>query len=280
MPRADGSSPGDLLQSVQRACRLLALLGTVRRPMAPKELAERIGVNLSTTYHLINTLEHEGFLAWEHDRTVRLGHRIGTLHDGLLEMLSPQPRLLEFLDTLNQRTGETAYLGVWNGDDVVSAAVREGHGGVHVRGLYLGYQQHTYARALGRALLAYRDPEFVDAYLAGATLVALTERTTTSPKALRRRLDEVRRTGVAIEREEFTAGVCCAGAPVLDEDGEAVAALSVSVPKARFDVDQDEITRIVREVAEAATAALVRPGPNSLSVPGRDDAVASLEFAQ
>ena len=58
------------------------------------------------------------------------------------------------------------------------------------------------------------------------------------------------------DREEFTVGVCCVGAPIFDRNGAVVAALSVSVPKARFDFEEQEIVQAVVETAGEASKAL------------------------
>jgi DNA-binding IclR family transcriptional regulator len=175
-------------------------------------------------------------------------------------MLAPDHELAELLGELNRITGETSYLGTWDDDDVVSVAVREGRGGVRVPGLYLGYRRHVYARALGRALLAYRDEEFISAYLKQTPFEPLTEHTTTDPKLLNYRLADVRELGYAVECEEFTPGVCCAAAPIFNPAGRAVAAFSVSVPKARFDTEAPAIIRAVTETAATATGRLRRGG--------------------
>jgi DNA-binding IclR family transcriptional regulator len=258
---ATASRPkGDLLQSVQRACSILHLLAAERRPLAAREISAGLGLNLTTCYHLLNTLDHEGFLQRDGSRRFRLGHRIGELHDAFEAMLAPDDRLLRSLAELNQRTGETSYLGTWDGDDVVSVAVREGRGGVRVRGLYLGYRDHAYARAVGRALLAYRDDEFIASYLARTPLEPLTDKTRIDPDSLRRSLAKVRAQGYAVDLEEFTRGVCCAAAPIFDANRFPVAAFSVSVPKARFDSERGAIVRVVKEIAKAATAELGHKG--------------------
>lgn len=252
----DSRPKNDLLQSVRRACQILHLLASEQRPMTAREIAGGLGLNLATCYHLVNTLEHEGFLARDNRRRLRLGHRIGELHDAFETMITPDERLVEVLVELNRGTGETSYLGTWVDDDVVSVAVREGRGGVRVRGLYLGYREHAYARAVGRALLAHRHDSFLDEYLARTPLEPLTERTTTDPAALRRLLADARERGYAVDLEEFTTGVCCAAAPIFDASGRAVYALSVSVPKARFDAEGDGIISEVKRAATAGTRLL------------------------
>ncbi|WP_264000693.1 IclR family transcriptional regulator domain-containing protein [Mycobacterium pseudoshottsii] len=57
--------------------------------------------------------------------------------------------------------------------------------------------------------------------------------TASHPKKLARELDDICRTGVAVEREESALGGCCVAVPVL-LDGQPIAALSVSVPTEQF----------------------------------------------
>lgn len=253
---APTSAPGTLLRSVQRAAQVLRVLARERRPLSTRELSRLLGLNRSTTYHLVNTLVHEGLVRRDGRGRLLLGGAISELYDGLAGTLLPDARLLEAVDVLNERTGETSYVGVWDGYDVVTVAVREGFRGVRVRSVTLGYRDHVHARALGRALLAHRDSAFVAELLQREPLEALTPSTRTDPDELLEALAEVRRSGVAVESEEFAAGVCCAGAPVFGEAGDAVAALSVSVPKARFEAEGGIIVETVKEVALMTTTAL------------------------
>lgn len=221
--------------------------------MTAREISDALELNLATCYHLLNTLEHEELLQRDGDRRMRLGHRVGELHDALEGMLKPDALFLDELDEINRRTGETSYLGMWDGDDVVSVAVREGRGGVSVRGLHLGYRRHGYARALGRVLLAYQEGSRVDAYLERTPLESLTPHTTVDPNALREVFVQTRSRGYAIEYEEFTLGVCCVGVPILDGDGNAIAAMSVSIPRARFDEQGEQIVRMIVEQGNDAS---------------------------
>ena len=261
-----GAAPtaGTLLQSVQRAAQLLRLVARERRPLPIRELSELLETNRSTTYHVVNTLVHEGLLRRDADGRVLLGSAIADFYHALAATVAPDERLLQALEEIGERTGETSYVGVWEGSDVVSVAAREGIGGVRVRAIALGYRQHSYARALGRALLAFRDDAFVEEYLARTPLEALTPQTVTDPALLKDLLVQARRLGVAIEREEFMPGVCCVGAPVFQGvGGDAIAALSVSVPKARFELDEQSIVDVVRDVALRATETMTNDGDAS-----------------
>lgn len=234
----------------------MLLLAHEQGGLSARDISERMQLKLGTCYHLLNTLEHKGFIARDGSRQLRLGPRIPQLHEAYEATLRYDSRLIEFLDRLNRETGETSYLGAWAGNNVVSIAMREGRRGVRVAGLDVGYKDHAYVRALGRVMLAFRDQRFIHGYLDSVRLEALTPRTTIDKQKLLRALAAVRRTGVAVEREEFIPGVCCVAAPVFDSAGRTFAALSVSVPKARFAVDGNAMIEMVKRVAADASAAL------------------------
>ncbi|MFN8224238.1 MAG: IclR family transcriptional regulator [Gaiellales bacterium] len=237
---------------MQRAAAVLRVVAGAGRPLGTREISSLIGVNRSTTYHLVNTLVHERLLRRGVDGKCELGQAILDLYHAMPTVSTPDARMLRALEHLHERTGETCYLGIWDAGEVVSVALREGTGDLRVRTVPLGTRDHTHARALGRALLAHLDDDALDSYLADCALNPLTEMTKTDPDQLRRVLAQVRQTGVAIEREEFMIGVCCVAAPVF-ANGSAVAAISVSVPKARFDVAEDAIVTAVSEAAWLAS---------------------------
>ena len=124
------------------------------------------------------------------------------------------------------------HLGVRDGVEVVYVAKLAGH-------RQMSGPSRTGGRT--RALLHRRRQGTPGARAAGvfeevvrAGLPRHTPRTITAPGILARQLEQVRLTGVAFEFEESRTGLVCVGAPILDLDGEAVAAVSVAGPVTRF----------------------------------------------
>src|SRR3954468_13253429 len=70
-----GAGP-TLIQSVQRALRLLELVAEHEGRARAKEIARAAGLPLATTYHLLRTCTHEGWLQRLDDGSYVLGHRI------------------------------------------------------------------------------------------------------------------------------------------------------------------------------------------------------------
>ena len=86
---------------------------------------------------------------------------------------------------------------------------------------------------MGKAFLAAMTDDEVRALYQGQTLQPLTANTLTDVEELISQLREVRRTGVAMEREENSPDVSCVAVAIMDRQGEPAYALSISAPSFR-----------------------------------------------
>lgn len=84
----------------------------------------------------------------------------------------------------------------------------------------------AYCSALGKSILAHLPEAELSDYLRQVELVRYTDTTITDEAALRAELAEIRRNGIALDREEHTGGTACLGAPILLR-GKAAASVSV-----------------------------------------------------
>ena len=88
----------------------------------------------------------------------------------------------------------------------------------------------AHCTALGKAMLAFSADAGQDWIAQHPKLPARTARTLTDPALLRRELHDIRRLGLAYDRQEAENGLVCVAAPLLKADERARAALSVSMP--------------------------------------------------
>ncbi|MEZ2391781.1 IclR family transcriptional regulator [bacterium RCC_150] len=92
----------------------------------------------------------------------------------------------------------------------------------------VGGRARMHATALGKAILAFSDRDFLDSVLSGP-LLHQTEKTITDPAALRKEVSQVRQERVAYDVEESRLGLFCVSAPVFNGQGGPVAgAISVA----------------------------------------------------
>ncbi|SDS43016.1 IclR family transcriptional regulator [Microlunatus soli] len=234
---------GTLIGSVQRALRLLDVVADASRPITVKALSSRSGLSLGTTYNLVRTLIHEGYLRGDHD-----GLLLGPRFPGLSDQDWSGVYLARVRSALNQvsdELGAAAYLSRYaDGEisvvDIVDAAT-------HPRvALWVGIQDSAHATALGKQILANLDDNALQDYLSRHQLPELTQHTISDRRSLLRALS-VAADG-AIDRQEYALGSVCLAVPVLTDD--TVAALAISLPADdRRIADLTDVTDQLRAIA-------------------------------
>lgn len=238
------------VQSVSRAAAILRVVAASEAGLTAPEIARAVGLSRPTTYHLLHTLREEGLLLRGSRREHRLGFGVGTLSQAFARQLAPPEPLLPYVRALAARTGETAYVCTWADAGLVLLSTTPGHHAVTVGTGQVGLLEYTHARAAGRVLLAQLPPDTRAAFLARFPLKPRTPNTIVDPAAFERELEQVRAQGYAIDREEFTLGVCCVAVAL--GAGAAPFAFSLSSPRERFEQSEQEYLATISEIAAAA----------------------------
>lgn len=103
--------------------------------------------------------------------------------------------------------------------------------------------------AVGKVILAHLSDEDIDRIAAARGLPGRTPNTITDLAELKKHLDIIRRKGYAVDDEENEKGIRCVAAPILNESGEVVAAVSISGPTVRLTMSQiqDSLSAKVRK---------------------------------
>ncbi|NRQ35719.1 IclR family transcriptional regulator [Nonomuraea sp. NN258] len=199
-------------------------------PLRLVDVAARCHLPKTTAFRLLTELTEIGAVT-RRDDGYYLGRRLFEL--GSIVPLERDLRhaALPFMHDLYEATHETIHLGVRDGLDVVYVEKIRGHAAVSLPSRVGGRLPLT-CTGVGKALLAYSGPELIDEVLA-RPLRRLTPHSIVDPKRLEEALGQIQAAGLAYEREEAQLGGACIAAPIFRE-GMAVAALSLSVPLARF----------------------------------------------
>ncbi|MCV2489148.1 helix-turn-helix domain-containing protein [Geodermatophilus sp. YIM 151500] len=209
-----------LIQSVQRALRVVEIVAEHdgRRSRA-KEIARAAGLPLATTYHLLRTCAHEGWLQRLDDGSYVLGHRLDAVRQrGTAARVVAQTR--PALEWLRDELGGAVYLARFTDGEVVVAEIVDSPRAPRVD-LWVGIHDAAHATALGKCLLGHLPAAAREDYLAGHPLHDLTPRTVVD----RRRLRLPAPGELAVDAGEYAVGVTCLAAPVLT--GRDVATVAV-----------------------------------------------------
>jgi IclR family acetate operon transcriptional repressor len=200
-----------LIQSVSRALRLLEAVAELDHTGASaKRLARATGLALPTTYHLLRTLEHEGYLHRGEDGAFHLGPRVELLTEHG-RAAGVAARVRRILEGLREETHAAVYLAMYDEGEILVADVADGVATPRID-LWVGLHEAAHATALGKSILANLDPPTRADYLARHRLEPLTRRTVISLPRLQEELAGSGR--VALDHEEYSNGVMCLACPV------------------------------------------------------------------
>jgi DNA-binding IclR family transcriptional regulator len=195
--------------AVDKAARLLAALGD-GRPSGISDLARRIDASKGTVRDILLTLAAHGLVSRDEDGRFRLRASRRDLR-GLAR---------DALVALARDAGETAYLGVVHGGEIVVADVVESARDPHMT-VRVGWRLPLDVGAHGK-VLARDDP-------------------------------------VGLDDEEYLEGVRAAAAPIMDASGEKIAVLIVVGFKSRLPlVRLRHVARAVAMRASEISAQLAR----------------------
>jgi IclR family transcriptional regulator, acetate operon repressor len=217
-------------QAIDRAAQLLTLVLDSDGPVGVSDLAQAAALPKSTASRLLGALERHGLVEQQGERgrfragpvLLRYAGR-GAAGRNLAE-LAERP-----MAALAEATGETINLAVTGPSGVEHLAQVESR---HYLGTtqWVGRRVPYHASANGKVLLAFGAARLAE----DTILEPLTSRTLVDPVMLERELAAVEREGWATATDELELGLSAVAAPVHDENGRVVAALSVSGPTLRL----------------------------------------------
>jgi IclR family acetate operon transcriptional repressor len=251
-PRARAAGDRHNIQSVDRALLLLETIAEAGGEASLTDLSNRTGLNISTCHHLLATLIQRGFAAKIPGRRLyALGARILHLGHTCLQVDLPR-RAQPYLEEINEATGETVHLAALQGDSVVTLAVRDARHAVRVETGRLGRVEAVHATSVGKVIMAWLPEDEIQRMLPSG-MKRYTANTITEYPTLVESLRGIRRTGYAIDREEYLPGVICVGAAIRDQAGTVIGAISASTPVQRA---SEEHVALIRDQVYAATRSL------------------------
>ncbi|NPV54094.1 MAG: IclR family transcriptional regulator [Firmicutes bacterium] len=240
--------PVSSVQSVDRALRILDLLASEGRSLGLGQISEMLGLNASTTHRLLTALMIHGYVEQQKENDkYRLGFKVLELSSALLQQIDLRQEAYPYLRELMERTGEVVHLAILDQGEVVYIDKVES---IQTLTMYskIGRRVYCHCTALGKVLLASLDDREIEEILSKKGLPRLTNNTITSLEQFYLHLQTVRANGFAIDDEEHEQGIRCVAAPIYNQDGRVVAALSVSGPSIRM--TREKIERVTPLVTE------------------------------
>jgi DNA-binding IclR family transcriptional regulator len=250
---------------LERTLDILEELARSGEAMSLHDVASATSTPKASTHRLLQTLQGRGYVTQDTaSGRYSAGIRCFELGSMWAQNLDMRSAAAAHLAALNENTGETVHLGVYEFGDVIYIERLESRHQVIAKS-YVGRRCPATSVATGRVLLAYSDHAEIDRVL-GQPLPAYTGRSITDPAALRSMLAQIRVDGYGINHGSYRDEVGGIAAPIRDHTGRVIASVGLCMPEHRF--GDDHVPALRDRTVEAAVAI-------SRSLGGPDRAVTS-----
>ena len=199
-------------------------------------IANYLDISKGTIHNHLSTLV-------EHEYVVKQGpkYHLGMRFFELGEFTRRQTEIYEVakpeIDTLASETGELANLMIEEHGQGIYIYIARGEQAIKLD-TRVGTRQYLHTSALGKAILANMPEERFEEIIERRGLPAETPNTVTDKSELVAELDEIRGRGVAFDGEERAEGIRCVAAPVTNNEGALIGAVSVSAPSTRLKAER------------------------------------------
>ena len=237
-----------MILSIQKACKILKCFTHEKSAFRIDELCEEVGYSKSTVHRICITLEKEGFLVRDKDRSVFiLSPKIYELGMVAIDKVNIRSAIFKFMEDIVRETGESTALYIRHNFQRICIEKLESTNDLR-QIVILGKPLPLCIGASGKVLLAWMPSELQKSYLR-ILKKNPPEYFKKSVDQLEKELEEIKRQGFAISSGERVPNSTSVSVPIFKIDGE-VLALTVLGPSVR--IDNNKIKRMVGIVQEVS----------------------------
>jgi IclR family KDG regulon transcriptional repressor len=243
-----------IIQSVSHALDVLEDFRGEVDELGVTDLSKKLKLHKNNVFRILATLQSRNYIEQNKaNDNYRLGVRCLELGQTFIHQRGMLKQAKPILHELSEKTGETSYVSILRGDEVVYLDSVEPTATVRVVSR-LGLHMPTHATAAGKALVAFESEEDLRKRF-GEELKVYTRHTFRTYEDLLRDIEKVRERGYATDLEEFEEGLRCIASPIRDYTRKVIGALSVSGPAHRLTDDLIgtaiglEVKRLAKELS-------------------------------
>lgn len=244
------SPPFKRVPAVDKCFAILELLAQSKEPLGISDISGKLALNKSTVFHIVRTLTDLNVLENQPDRKFGFGSRFYILGN----MAGKRSKLIQtahaYLEKINVRSKLSAFLGLRSDCHAILVDKVDSAYGIKLSS-EIGMQMPALAGAGIKAMLSQLPDAEIDEILAGAELKKYTPHSIVDKAAYKEEILEVRKEGIAFDREEYIEGMVAFAVPVKANSRDLQAAiwavgLTHQVPESSI----PELTDLLKEISE------------------------------
>ncbi|WP_257350090.1 IclR family transcriptional regulator [Pseudalkalibacillus decolorationis] len=240
---------------IERANLILNLIATEPTSLRLSDLCNRLEINKSSMYSLLNTLESLGWIVKEKGDTYSLGPALGSLSAAYFRQFNILQSFYKEAALSVNKINEHIQLGILEGGDVVYLGKAEGDSRVRLI-TDPGMKFPAYASAIGKVQLSQYDDDKLEDIYPEYQLEPKTPYTLKNLKELSVQLKQVKNVGYAIENQEASLGFHCVAAPIINYEDNVIAGVSFTMMENSWnekkEAAREEIIDLARRLSSHA----------------------------
>jgi IclR family pca regulon transcriptional regulator len=218
------------IEALHRGLSILEIFDQDTPWLSLVEIAARVGMDKSTVFRFVYTLEQLGYLERNPDtKKYRPGLKVLTLGFTTLNNLGIAELARPHLQTLFEQCGETTNLSVRDGTEIVYVVRISSRRIINVN-LSVGSRLPVHCTSMGKAQLLDMTRDDLLDLLGPGPYEQVTKKTITTLDELIVDLEKSRERGYTLNDEELVVGLRSVGVPIRGADAKIVAAINIAVP--------------------------------------------------
>jgi IclR family KDG regulon transcriptional repressor len=234
---------GNISTTALKALAVLEVVAASSQSISISEVAEKVHVDRSTAYRMLSTLQVAGYITQdESTKRFKLNYKVISLSRNLMIDNEVSSLFHRTMNAITDATQETVGLSVLDGLQTVLVQQVRGTQRVNVA-FQVGDRSELHCTSIGKLLLAYQDPPYVERVIANG-LVKRAVNTYTNPKEFRIELQRIRSQGYSFDNQELSDDMRCVAVPIFESGGRVTRGFSISGPATRFTLDKLEELKI------------------------------------
>ncbi|MGO9309756.1 MAG: IclR family transcriptional regulator [Spirochaetia bacterium] len=213
--------------AVDRTLDILEFMAVHPRPYGATELSRCLNIPINSVFRILKRLTDREYTVQDpFSDGYQLSTKVFSLGMSLYTRFELRQRARPHIEWLCRETEETCQLQIPHGDMVLVLDTVSPEVSYFLR-VVPGGLVYYHPNAYGKVILAFLSEEEIKK-IVPPRLPSLTPNTIVLRTELVKQLEEVKKTGLGYDNEEYNEGIRCIGAPVFDVEGRAVAGLGVS----------------------------------------------------
>lgn len=238
--------PMPLVKSVIKGLKILEFIADSPSPPTSVQISKALGINRTTVYHLIQTLESEGYVTKDKQTNAyMLGLKILPLGGSTLDSNKLRIESLPYLQGLNRKLEERVNLGILYDSEILFLAGIE-KPSLPMMYSHFGKKAPAHCCSIGKIILAHLPEHETEQVIKQKPLTRYTANTITNKAKFKRHLSDIRSRGYAIDNSEYISGEYCIATLIKGEEGRGIGGVSASAD------DLEKIKRHLDDLFETA----------------------------